>query len=225
MGIIHWSNLSLSPPCPVLTLLTTAAKLTRLVESQPSLQPPPPFDPSLTFKPSERQLRSTLVSVYNSSAFPVLRASTPSCDLYRLQHFAMATMPPNKVSRSSTSKKRKPDVGNSNRPAKQSKINSYFSPLHPISSNSKENKSQPVPLNDEQKRVLEMVVEEGKNVFFTGAAGTLFIYIRNPPARFPLFVVGDLACFIDQEPGNRCCSELSSQPSRINTQRNRLLFL
>jgi ATP-dependent DNA helicase PIF1 len=26
-----------------------------------------------------------------------------------------------------------------------------------------------------------MVVDEGKNVFFTGAAGTWFVYIHNPP--------------------------------------------
>jgi hypothetical protein len=72
----------------------------------------------------------------------------------------------------SSSKKRKSDGNESDRPAKKSKrIDSYFAQLYPVSSNPKESESQPVPLNDEQKRVLEMVVDEGKNVFFTGAAG------------------------------------------------------
>jgi len=75
------------------------------------------------------------------------------------------------ASKPPSSRKHKSDEIDSDRPRKQSKINDYFSQLYPISSNSKESESQPVPLNDEQKRVLEMVVDEGKNVFFTGAAG------------------------------------------------------
>jgi len=85
----------------------------------------------------------------------------------------MPTTPGADASKPRSSKKRKSDGCDSDRPAKQSKkINSYFSQLYPVSSNSKESESQPVPLNDEQKRVLDMVVDEGKNVFFTGAAGT-----------------------------------------------------
>ena len=81
------------------------------------------------------------------------------------------TLEPNS-SKPSSSKKRKSDATDSGRPAKLSKkIDKYFSPLYPVSSNAKVSESQPVPLNDEQKRVLEMVVDEGKNVFFTGAAG------------------------------------------------------
>jgi len=77
------------------------------------------------------------------------------------------------ASKPSSSRKRKSDETDLDRPTKQSKkISDYFSQLYPVSSNSKESESQPVPLNDEQKRVLEMVVDEGKNVFFTGAAGT-----------------------------------------------------
>jgi hypothetical protein len=77
------------------------------------------------------------------------------------------------ASKPSSSQKRKSDGGDSDRPTKKSKkIDNYFSQLYPVSSNSKESESQPMPLNDEQKRVLEMVVDEGKNVFFTGAAGT-----------------------------------------------------
>ena len=37
-----------------------------------------------------------------------------------------------------------------------------------------------VALNTEQIRVLQMVVEEGKNVFFTGAAGELLFYVPHP---------------------------------------------
>lgn len=85
----------------------------------------------------------------------------------------MPTTPQENASKPSSSKKRKLDTNDSDRPAKQSKkISSYFSPLYPVSSNPKEGDNQPMPLNDEQKRVMEMVVEEGKNVFFTGAAGT-----------------------------------------------------
>jgi len=55
---------------------------------------------------------------------------------------------------------------------KQSKkINDYFSPLHPVSSSLKEAECQSVSLGTEQKKVLEMVVDKRKNVFFTGAAG------------------------------------------------------
>lgn len=84
------------------------------------------------------------------------------------------------ASKPSSSKKRKSEEGDSGRPKKQpKKIDNYFSQLYPVSSSPKESESQPVSLNDEQKRVLEMVVCEGKNVFFTGAAGTSwFIYIR-----------------------------------------------
>lgn len=77
-----------------------------------------------------------------------------------------------KASKPSSSKKRKSDAGDPDRPVKKSKkITNFFSQLYPVSSNSKESESQPVPLNDEQKKVLEMVVDEGRNVFFTGAAG------------------------------------------------------
>lgn len=84
----------------------------------------------------------------------------------------MPMTPQGNASKPSSSKKRKSDASDSDRPAKQSKkISSYFSPLFPVSSNPKESECRLAPLNDEQKRVLEMVVDEGKNVFFTGAAG------------------------------------------------------
>ena len=109
----------------------------------------------------------------------------------------MPTKSPGSASKpSSSSKKRKSGGDDSERPAKQSKkIDGYFSQLYPVSSNSKESESQPVPLNDEQKRVLEMVVDEGKNVFFTGAAGTCFIHIYKRPSP-PAFAATDLAYFL-----------------------------
>lgn len=54
---------------------------------------------------------------------------------------------------------------------KQQRIESYFSQVCPVSWGSEGSESQPVPLNDEQRRVLAMVMDGGKNVFFTGAAG------------------------------------------------------
>ena len=54
-------------------------------------------------------------------------------------------------------------------------LDAYFHPQTACSSTSTSNSSTigSVILNPEQTRVLEMVVDEGKNVFFTGAAGTL----------------------------------------------------
>lgn len=81
-------------------------------------------------------------------------------------------MPQAHTTKSSSSKKRKLQVGGSDRPTKQSKkITSYFQPLYRVPSGLKEDESEPVPLNGEQRKVLEMVVDEGKNIFFTGAAG------------------------------------------------------
>jgi hypothetical protein len=69
----------------------------------------------------------------------------------------------------SSLKKRKLQAGGSDRPMK--KITSYFQPLHRVTLGLKEKESQAAPLNSEQKKVLEMVVDEGRNLFFTGAAG------------------------------------------------------
>ena len=41
----------------------------------------------------------------------------------------------------------------------------------PLSPHVDARESQPVQLNDAQRQVLRMVVEEEKNVFFTGSAG------------------------------------------------------
>jgi len=99
----------------------------------------------------------------------------------------MRTTSQNNASTTSSSNKRNSDANNSDRPAKQSKISHYFPPLYPVSSNSNEGESQPVPLNDEQKMVLKMVVDEEKNVFFTGAAGAFF-----PRSRDRLYLVQPL---------------------------------
>lgn len=82
--------------------------------------------------------------------------------------------------RPSSSKKRRPDGANSNKPTKNSqKITNYFPQLYPLPSGSNQSENQPVPLNDEQKAVLDMVVDQGKNVFFTGAAGTRSLHTPN----------------------------------------------
>ena len=85
----------------------------------------------------------------------------------------------------SSSKKQKMDHGDSSRPAKQSRrINSYFltqyPTQYPISLNTKDSTGHSASLNDEQKRVLEMVADEGQNVFFTGAVGMWFIRTHSP---------------------------------------------
>jgi hypothetical protein len=49
-----------------------------------------------------------------------------------------------------------------------------------------EEKVLDVVLSDEQVKVLKMVVEEGKNVFFTGSAGTSF-FLRTFLSLFPSF--------------------------------------
>ncbi|KAF5391863.1 hypothetical protein D9757_001833 [Collybiopsis confluens] len=53
-------------------------------------------------------------------------------------------------------------------------IHSFFSPQVPLSGRNYDSSTDPthVALNAEQTRVLRMVIDEGKNVFFTGAAGT-----------------------------------------------------
>ena len=88
----------------------------------------------------------------------------------------MSTTPRSSAPAPSSSKKRKSVESNPDRPTKQSKkIDDYFSQLYPVSSSPEDYGTQGVPLNDGQKRVLEMVVNEGKNVFFTGAAGTWLV--------------------------------------------------
>ncbi|KAJ7672820.1 hypothetical protein B0H17DRAFT_173885 [Mycena rosella] len=74
------------------------------------------------------------------------------------------------------SKKRKSEGGStSKRPAKQPRqtLDSFFSPLvlAPASSSNDDDRKM-VSLNAEQNAILRQVVDEGKNVFFTGSAGT-----------------------------------------------------
>ena len=137
----------------------------------------------------------------------------------------MSTTPRPNPPSTLSSKKRKSDAHGSGRPMKQSKkINDYFLPLHPIPSNLKEVEGQPVPLNEEQKKVLEMVVDRGKNVFFTGAAGTHFAHLAlQPPFLVPL--VADLMNLVKQEPESHYCSKQLLLLSGGNTQRNLPLFL
>lgn len=57
----------------------------------------------------------------------------------------------------------------------KSTIESFFSPNVPLPKKSSDNPTAPshAALNPDQTRVLRMVIDEGKSVFFTGAAGTL----------------------------------------------------
>lgn len=58
-------------------------------------------------------------------------------------------------------------------PAKQSKIQSFFAPRVSLSATCGTDQTTSVAeLSHEQNKVLQMVVEEGKNIFFTGSAGT-----------------------------------------------------
>ena len=80
------------------------------------------------------------------------------------------------------------------RSAKQSKltIDSFFSRkvsvrlgsgLDSVAADGEE-KVLDVVLSDEQVKVMRMVVEEGKNVFFTGSAGTSFVFFFSLLASF-----------------------------------------
>ncbi|KAJ7477183.1 PIF1-like helicase-domain-containing protein [Mycena galericulata] len=76
----------------------------------------------------------------------------------------------------STAKKRKSDSAvTSKRPAKQPRLtlDSFFSPqvLAPASSANDDDRKM-VSLNAEQTAILRQVVDEEKNIFFTGSAGT-----------------------------------------------------
>ena len=63
----------------------------------------------------------------------------------------------------------KQDDGNKRRKT----LDSFFTPQVTMASPNKQEKGsyEVLALNAEQQRVLQMVVHEGKNVFFTGAAG------------------------------------------------------
>lgn len=107
------------------------------------------------------------------------------------------------------------------RNAKQPKltIDTFFSPkvsvrlgcgLDGATGDAKE-KVLDVVLSDEQVRVMKMVVDEGKNVFFTGSAGT-FPCAYSVPSLGAYFVFffcrGEFALMVMplswQEPGSHC---------------------
>ena len=80
----------------------------------------------------------------------------------------------------SNSRKRKSDSSISssksglNKKPRQT-LDAFFAPrVSVLSGNSKEKNL--VTLNEEQRKVLRLVVDEGKNVFFTGSAGALLIF-------------------------------------------------
>ncbi|KAI6041827.1 hypothetical protein EDC04DRAFT_2565093 [Pisolithus marmoratus] len=86
----------------------------------------------------------------------------------------MASEPPLQPTTATNARKRKTtdDLAALN-PAKQSKIQSFFAPRVPLSVTCGTDQTMSVAeLSHEQNKVLQMVVEDRKNVFFTGSAGT-----------------------------------------------------
>jgi len=119
-------------------------------------------------------------------------------------------------------KRKSQDAPPGARNAKQPKstIDAFFSPkvsvrlgcgLDGVTGDAKE-KVLDVVLSDEQVRVMKMVVDEGKNVFFTGSAGTFsYAFIRSVSRS--VFISFSFLCreFVLmvmplswQEPGNLC---------------------
>ena len=95
----------------------------------------------------------------------------------------MHSLPMNKSITKQGTKRKSQDALPAARSAKQPKstIDAFFSPKVSIRLGSgiagvtgdAEDKVLNVVLSDEQVRIMRMVVDEGKNVFFTGSAGTL----------------------------------------------------
>ena len=53
-------------------------------------------------------------------------------------------------------------------------IEQFFKPLVPVSAHVDVAESGSVQLNEDQRRILSLVVEQGKSVFFTGSAGASY---------------------------------------------------
>ncbi|OCH90170.1 hypothetical protein OBBRIDRAFT_622982 [Obba rivulosa] len=77
-----------------------------------------------------------------------------------------------------TNTKKRKSEGDVPDPKRQRTMDAFFTPRVLAAGCPKNDKEarKSVELNAEQNRVLKMVVEEGKNVFFTGAAGGWFDY-------------------------------------------------
>ncbi len=99
---------------------------------------------------------------------------------------------------------------------RQRKLETFFKPqvtVRPFDKHDKNNGTRKlVALNEEQIRVRQMVVDEGKNVFFTGSAGSYYSIYEL------------LSCSIDrpkflQDRESRCCSGQSLLPLRQSTPR------
>ena len=105
------------------------------------------------------------------------RSTEPTPSVFDLFHEM------NKSSTKQPSKRKSTSAPEDTRSAKQPRltIDSFFTPKVSVQLGSGldgvaggvEEKVFDVVLSDEQMRILRMVVEEGKNVFFTGSAGTL----------------------------------------------------
>lgn len=109
-------------------------------------------------------------------------------------------------------------------------LETFFSPQVPASSTPDEvtGKIEHVSLNDEQIRVLKMVVQEEKNVFFTGSAGALAVpqgaymgvcvHIIHDMSDEPSEI--DLTCYAQERESHYFFGQ-SSLLSRRSTRRNR----
>ena len=96
----------------------------------------------------------------------------------------------NKSTKKQTSKRKSTSTLEDTPSAKQPRltIDSFFTPKVTVQVGSGldgmaggvEGKVLDVVLSDEQMRVMRMVVEEGKNIFFTGSAGTLECIFSSP---------------------------------------------
>lgn len=115
-----------------------------------------------------------------------------------------------KSSKQGTKRKSQDSLPDS-RSAKQPKstIDAFFSPKVSVRVGSglngvnggAEDKMLDVVLSEEQVRVMRMVVDEGKNIFFTGSAGTLLCFLSFFMPRIVALMVMPL--FL-QVPESRC---------------------
>jgi ATP-dependent DNA helicase PIF1 len=90
-------------------------------------------------------------------------------------------MPPTNPSTTNNNKRKSASSASSSKPGSvkvpRKTLDSFFAPRVSVSSGNKK-ETNVVTLNDEQRMVLNMVVDEGKNVFFTGSAGGCCAVVR-----------------------------------------------
>jgi hypothetical protein len=120
-------------------------------------------------------------------------------------------------------KKRKSDSASLSKPGSskvsRQTLDSFFTPRVSVSSGNR-NDTTLLTLNEEQRRVLTMVVDEGKNVFFTGSAGVSVLSLS--ARQHPLFLLKFSALWQERE--NHSCFAQSSPPSARNTPAGRMPY-